>query len=99
MANDLYYVATNVTLSDAQKWTFAMKLAFGLEHMHKNNIIHRDIKGNNVVVRKVVCYKFCCIRQITNLHLYIGDFGLAQSKIFQQLMWSTTLHLIIWHQK
>lgn len=44
------YILHNQNLDDLSKVTIMKNLAIGLKELHKNNIIHRDIKGDNIMV-------------------------------------------------
>lgn len=60
----LINVANNISVRDIL--LISRQVLFGLEHLHKNNIIHRDLACRNVLVAK-----------INPLHVKIGDFGLS----------------------
>lgn len=47
-------------LSWDQKWLIVRKIARGIEYLHKKNIIHRDLKGLNVLVRFYSVCKLSC---------------------------------------
>ncbi|KAJ7558016.1 hypothetical protein O6H91_04G021700 [Diphasiastrum complanatum] len=53
-------------LSDHQIWSFIEQVASGLDHIHSNNVLHLDIKPENILVDSKEVLK-------------IGDFGLAIS--------------------
>ncbi|XP_066358705.1 probable serine/threonine-protein kinase At1g09600 isoform X1 [Miscanthus floridulus] len=60
-------VATpGLKLTEPQIKCFVQQLLHGLDHCHKNGILHRDIKGSNLLID-------------SNGILKIGDFGLAIS--------------------
>ena len=46
------------------KWM--LQLLYAISHIHKHNIIHRDLKLDNCFIDK-------------DLNLYLGDFGMAKS--------------------
>ncbi len=53
-------------LTNSQKEKLAVQFFKGLSFAHKNNVIHRDIKPDNILVNE-------------SLELKIGDFGLAEA--------------------
>jgi len=53
-------------LSDNKIIDFSLQIAMALEHAHKNNIIHRDIKPQNIMISKDGIIK-------------VADFGIAQA--------------------
>lgn len=50
---------------DTQKMKIIYGIAFGLNYLHKNNIVHRDIKPANIFLDN-------------DMNPYIGDFGFAR---------------------
>ncbi|CAB4257120.1 similar to Saccharomyces cerevisiae YKL139W CTK1 Catalytic (alpha) subunit of C-terminal domain kinase I (CTDK-I) [Maudiozyma barnettii] len=58
----------NISISDAQKKDILKQLLQGCEYLHKNEILHRDIKGSNILVDN-------------NGVLRITDFGLARRMV------------------
>lgn len=54
----------HVRLKIIKKW--ALQILEGLEFLHKNTIIHRDIKSDNIFIRS------------DTGNIFIGDFGLAK---------------------
>ncbi len=41
---------TESTVTDAKRKEFALKIAYGLIHLHNNNIVHRDLAARNILV-------------------------------------------------
>ncbi|MED6150542.1 hypothetical protein PIB30_073326 [Stylosanthes scabra] len=68
MEHDLAGLAAipGIKFSEAQVKCYMQQLLRGLEHCHGRGVMHRDIKGSNLLVDN-------------NGHLKIGDFGLATS--------------------
>ncbi|XP_010258718.1 PREDICTED: probable serine/threonine-protein kinase At1g54610 isoform X3 [Nelumbo nucifera] len=66
MEHDLAGLAScpNIKLSEAQVKCYMHQLLSGLEHCHSCNVMHRDIKGSNILVNNEGILK-------------IADFGLA----------------------
>lgn len=59
------YILHNQNLDELSKVTIMRNLAIGLKELHQNNIIHRDIKGENIMVDP------------TNLKIKYLDLGLS----------------------
>ncbi|ORY06683.1 kinase-like protein, partial [Neocallimastix californiae] len=57
------------TLPESQIWKILLDICKGLEHVHKLNIVHLDIKPANIFIKK---------SEDGKLVLKIGDFGLAR---------------------
>lgn len=53
-------------LTDNKIIDFSLQIAMALEHAHKNNIVHRDIKPQNIMISKDGIIK-------------VADFGIAQA--------------------
>jgi serine/threonine protein kinase len=64
-------------------WKFFIQICMGLEHIHKNKILHRDIKTLNIFLNK-------------NETVKIGDLGVAKmlnSNDFAHTMVGTPFYL------
>ena len=61
---DLSDLAFNTTLSPVQIATICQDVLSALAYLHNKNIIHRDVKGENIIVN-------------TNGHAYLADLGLS----------------------
>jgi serine/threonine protein kinase len=55
-------------LSEAQSKTILMQLLLTLNYIHRKNIIHRDIKPDNILINKI---------EEEQHEIRIADFGLA----------------------
>ncbi len=64
-----HYLHGDKKLEWSQKYKIATDVAVGLEFLHKNNIIHRDIKSSNVLLSQ-------------ELNAKISDYGLAKTKTY-----------------
>ena len=53
------YFKKNPLLDEAELKIFFNKIVKGIEHLHKNNIIHRDIKLDNILLDKNFNPKIC----------------------------------------
>jgi serine/threonine protein kinase len=42
---------SSAVLSVEKQREYAMKIAYGLLHLHNNNIVHRDLAARNILVR------------------------------------------------
>ncbi|CAL6082924.1 Kinase [Hexamita inflata] len=62
--NDNFDSILQIPLHTRQKW--ALQLTCALEFLHQNNLIHRDLKLENLFLSK-------------DLNLFLGDFGIARS--------------------
>ena len=47
---DLVLYDTNNELETSKQREYAMKIAYGLLHLHNNNIVHRDLAARNILV-------------------------------------------------
>lgn len=70
------------TLTDARKWSILLDLATALLYLHKQKIVHRDIKSHNVFLTRTWQAK-------------IGDFGLARTQRQTAGMLSHEFRLLI----
>ncbi|KAI8824370.1 kinase-like domain-containing protein [Fimicolochytrium jonesii] len=70
MSHDLYGLLKNaqVTLEPAQIKSFAHQTLEGLSYLHKNRLLHRDLKSANILIDD-------------KGNLKIGDFGLARRHV------------------
>ena len=57
--------------NEEKVWCLFREILQGLNHIHEQGMIHRDLKPGNVLID-------------TNGHAKIGDFGLATTKLFLQ---------------
>ena len=57
-------------LSESDALEIVYQLARGIEFISKNNVVHRDIKPDNIFIKK----------EGTNLLYKLGDFGFAVKK-------------------
>ena len=79
---DLYQIIkkhkiNNTKLTEKEILHYFTEICFGLQYLHKNNIIHRDIKSSNIFIDN-------------NNSIKIGDFGII--KIMQNyMMYANTL--------
>jgi len=65
-----------VKLSEAQLRFLMQQILIGLDHMHRNNIAHRDLKCANILL-DVHLDNTDGKNKITSADIKIGDFGLA----------------------
>ena len=59
-------------LTEEEIWKVALEIASGLEFLHRNSVLHLDIKPDNLYRKKAIGGSFGCWK--------IGDFGLAIGK-------------------
>jgi NIMA (never in mitosis gene a)-related kinase len=70
-------------LKEERIWKFFIEICVGLEYIHRNKILHRDIKTLNIFMNK-------------NEEVKIGDLGVAKmltSNEFAQTMVGTPFYL------
>lgn len=62
---DLYEVTKEKPLGDEQVWDIFRQVIRGIKYLHDNNIVHGDIKPQNILLANNGCIK-------------ISDFGLSK---------------------
>ncbi|KAH6601002.1 hypothetical protein BASA50_001896 [Batrachochytrium salamandrivorans] len=87
MDHDLTGLLENpqVRFTPAQIKSYMRQLLLGIEYMHKNNILHRDMKGSNILVDNYG-------------HLKIADFGLARAYIENENKGYTNMVVTRWYR-
>jgi serine/threonine protein kinase len=70
------------------------QIVYGLNYIHKNNIIHRDIKPANIFLFHIYKNKFVPESEIEkfNYIIKIADFGLSKEKIRKSKSYQSNLH-------
>jgi serine/threonine protein kinase len=63
----LMIVITNDVVTNPLLSRYSFQLLQALQHIHENNIIHRDIKSENIFLTKAGIVK-------------LGDFGISKGK-------------------
>lgn len=76
-----YLIENRGKLESQQMIDFAYDIARGMEYLHRNSIIHRDLKSFNILLDE-------------NLNVKIADFGIARVKTNTSTM--TTTGTIAW---
>ena len=59
------YKVDSCHLPESLIWSYFIQICYALEYLHKNNIIHRDIKTCNILVSH-------------NNYIKVGDFGVSK---------------------
>ncbi|CAH2038464.1 unnamed protein product [Thlaspi arvense] len=87
MEHDLAGLASTpgVKFSEAQIKCYMKQLLHGLEHCHSRGVLHRDIKGSNLLLDQ-------------NNNLKIGDFGLANFYGSHQKQPLTSRVVTLWYR-
>ncbi|KAL8139277.1 LOW QUALITY PROTEIN: hypothetical protein V2J09_005298, partial [Rumex salicifolius] len=87
MEHDLAGLAARpgVKFTESQIKCYMQQLFRGLEHCHKRGVLHRDIKGSNLLIDK-------------NGNLKIGDFGLATFFRHNQRQPLTSRVVTLWYR-
>lgn len=65
-------------LTEERKWAIAIGVAEGLTYLHSKNILHKDLKSNNILLNDTYCPK-------------ISDFGLSTLKLETNISSNSTL--------
>ncbi|CAM9557174.1 unnamed protein product [Heterosigma akashiwo] len=73
-----------VTLTEAHTKCYMKQLLNGVHYMHRNKILHRDIKGSNLLINN-------------NGYLKIADWGLARSWYEQQARYTLKV-ITLWYR-
>ncbi|XP_010553694.1 PREDICTED: probable serine/threonine-protein kinase At1g09600 [Tarenaya hassleriana] len=87
MDHDLSGLASSpgIKFSEAQIKCYMKQLLHGLEHCHSHGVLHRDIKGSNLLLDR-------------NNNLKIGDFGLANFFRGHQKQPLTSRVVTLWYR-
>ncbi len=70
------------------------QIVYGLNYIHKNNVIHRDIKPANIFLFHIYKDQFVPESEINNFNyiIKIADFGLSKEKIRKSKSCQNNLH-------
>lgn len=70
---DLYtYIIKSGSMKEENARFYAAEIVLALEHLHKNNIVYRDLKPQNIIIDK-------------DGHIKLTDFGLSKKDFDQEL--------------
>lgn len=71
-------ISNKTRLSETEARLYLAEILVGIEELHKNGIIHRDIKLDNVLLDK-------------DGHIKMTDFGLSKEGMFEKKLANTML--------
>jgi hypothetical protein len=78
---DKWLYDRDTTISNEQKLRWVHEIAMGMNHLHKYNIVHRDVAARNILPSHP---------NLNDAHLKISDFGM--SRVLQQGIEGKTLN-------